>query len=209
MKYSHLLKLIEENELSPEQFAPCMGLSGMTLRRWKEQDPNTELPPMYARSLLEAAKKLHAEKKLSPKSHWIMEIIDQKNSADFEKTIQNLGFSEEFIHSSPANEEKLLEGMSQIGSREVHKANVEKNKKKIISFKKLGKDWKFRITTLLNIIKSKKLTSIDKLAAYGALFYLITVIDLIPDTIPFFGLMDDLTIMGLVTTYYLKRFKSY
>ena len=60
----------------------------------------------------------------------------------------------------------------------------------------------------MNVIKSKKLSSVDKLAAYGALFYLITVIDLIPDTVPFFGLMDDLTIMGLVSAYYLKRFKN-
>jgi uncharacterized membrane protein YkvA (DUF1232 family) len=46
----------------------------------------------------------------------------------------------------------------------------------------------------------------EKLSAYGALFYLITVFDLIPDTIPVFGVLDDFAILGIVTAYYLRKF---
>ena len=49
----------------------------------------------------------------------------------------------------------------------------------------------------------------DKLAAYGALFYLITTFDLIPDTIPVFGLLDDFAILGIVVAYYVQKFPQY
>jgi uncharacterized membrane protein YkvA (DUF1232 family) len=44
----------------------------------------------------------------------------------------------------------------------------------------------------------------DKFIAYGALFYLLTPIDFIPDNIPFLGFFDDFAILGFAATYYMK-----
>jgi len=70
----------------------------------------------------------------------------------------------------------------------------------------LGSEWKYRIKTLLSVTKSKEITRLDKFAAYGALFYLLAPLDLIPDHIPVFGLMDDFFILGIVSLYYANRF---
>ena len=59
---------------------------------------------------------------------------------------------------------------------------------------------------LIQVVKSKELTTLDKLVAYGALFYLLTPFDLIPDNIPIFGLIDDYAILGIAIAYYMKRF---
>ena len=85
---------------------------------------------------------------------------------------------------------------------------VDKQKKKILSFKKLGLEWSERISILTGVIASKKLSALDKFMAYGALFYLVMVFDLIPDTVPVFGMLDDFAILGIAATYYLKRAKS-
>jgi uncharacterized membrane protein YkvA (DUF1232 family) len=72
----------------------------------------------------------------------------------------------------------------------------------------MGREWKKRITTLWKVVRSNKLTHFDKLVAYGALFYLLTPIDFIPDHIPVFGLMDDYLVLGIAVAYYAKNFKE-
>jgi uncharacterized membrane protein YkvA (DUF1232 family) len=42
--------------------------------------------------------------------------------------------------------------------------------------------------------------------AYGALFYLILPFDLIPDSIPVFGYVDDFGILGFAVAYYARKF---
>ncbi len=59
---------------------------------------------------------------------------------------------------------------------------------------------------LTHAIRSKKLSLADKLVAYGGLFYLILPFDLIPDSIPVFGYVDDFGILGFASAYYFKRF---
>lgn len=95
-----------------------------------------------------------------------------------------------------------------IGSQESRRERVNKQKKKILSFKKLGKDWSERISVLTGVVASKKMAALDKFMAYGALFYLVMVFDLIPDTVPVFGLLDDFAILGIAASYYLKRAQS-
>ena len=85
---------------------------------------------------------------------------------------------------------------------------VKENKEKVFSFKKLGEEWTSRIGLLWKVVQSKKLTSLDKMIAYGALFYLLTPIDFIPDHIPFFGLLDDFGVLGIAATYYKTKFSE-
>ncbi|MDE2313589.1 MAG: DUF1232 domain-containing protein [Elusimicrobia bacterium] len=60
----------------------------------------------------------------------------------------------------------------------------------------------------MDVIRSPQLTLTDKLVAYGALFYLITPFDLIPDTIPGIGYLDDFAILSLALLYYERRFRK-
>ena len=54
----------------------------------------------------------------------------------------------------------------------------------------------------------KEFTLTEKFTAYGALFYLITPFDFIPDYTPIFGLVDDYAILGFATVFYLKKFPA-
>jgi uncharacterized membrane protein YkvA (DUF1232 family) len=44
--------------------------------------------------------------------------------------------------------------------------------------------------------------------AYGALYYLLCPLDLIPDNVPVFGLMDDYCVLGLAASHYAKKHKN-
>jgi uncharacterized membrane protein YkvA (DUF1232 family) len=110
------------------------------------------------------------------------------------------------MEQGQSHPDKVLIGLSEIGASPQHQSEVRQNKKEISRFRKLGEEWSRRITTLGAVIRSRKLTQMEKLSAYGALFYLITVFDLIPDTIPVFGVLDDFAILGIVTAYYLRKF---
>ena len=89
-----------------------------------------------------------------------------------------------------------MESVSDIGKKSNHQSEVDSNKSRIFSFKKWSKEWSQRISSLWKVIASPQLTSLDKMVAYGALFYLLTPFDLIPDYIPVFGYLDDFVILG-------------
>lgn len=197
---------MDESRLSPELFAKKLGISGMTLRRWKEESSETELDLIYKKALTEAVYQLVLEGNLAAESKWVQQVLKQSDTLSFQAAIKNIGFSQEMLKTADQNPETLMVGLSQIGASESKKEEVNKSSKKILSFKKMGREWSSRISTLIHVIRSKKLTKIDKLIAYGGLFYLITIFDLIPDHIPVFGLLDDFSVVGLVAAYYLRKF---
>lgn len=206
MNYSLLFKIMEESQLSPELFAKKLGISGMTLRRWKEESAETALDPIYKKALTEAVYQLVLEASLNAESKSVQQVLKQSDTLGFQAAIKTIGFSQEMLKTADQDPETLMVGLSQIGSNESKKEEVNKSSKKILSFKKMGQEWSSRISTLMNVIRSKKLTKIDKLVAYGGLFYLITIFDLIPDHLPVFGLLDDFSVIGLVATYYLRKY---
>lgn len=57
-----------------------------------------------------------------------------------------------------------------------------------------------------------KLTGVELAAFIGAIIYVVSPVDAIPDIIPFVGYLDDLSILGLVLNKYsdaLERYKKY
>jgi uncharacterized membrane protein YkvA (DUF1232 family) len=201
-----LLSLFEEAGLSPEKGAELLGVSGMTLRRWRSQPGRAQLPKVYERAAEEAVHRLIADGKLSASSPLIRSVIESSRALSFQTTLKSLGFSASMLKGSNFQADAIVRGLSEIGGDEARKSEVDHNKKKIFSFAKLGDDWKRRIEGLWTVLQSKDLTLLDKLVAYGALFYLLTPFDLIPDYIPVFGLLDDFAILGLAIVYYAKRY---
>ncbi len=208
MKYSQVISLFEETRLSPEKLAKHLNLSGMTLRRWREEPGNKEIPKLYERAIVEMIYQLIHEGRLSHDSPLVKSLIHEGSLIPFESVIRNMGISDELMHQNQSGAESVVVGLSQIGSHESRKEAVNDNRKKILSFKKISKEWSRRISILLTVIKSKQLTAFEKMAAYGALFYLINPLDLIPDHLPVFGLVDDFSIMGFAVVYYLNRFSK-
>jgi len=208
MRYSHLLSLLEDTDMSPEQLAKRLGISGMTVRRWGEKDPREELPLLYEKALQAVVRQLVAEGQLRLDSSVVKAITVEGANLPIVSADNSLGITQDMLQQAENNPKALMESLSELGANDAKQAEVNQHKKKILSFKKMGKEWTQRISSLLKVLDSDKLHNFDKLVAYGALFYLLCPFDLIPDYIPVFGYMDDFIVLGFAMAYYLKRFPS-
>ena len=178
----------------------------MTLRRLLKRPADTVLPDSYEPLVRKGVYSLILDGRIKPESRVAQEVIRDSPNLSFAAAIHALGFREASMEQGQSHPEKVLIGLSEIGASPQHQNQVQQNKQEISRFRKLGKEWSRRVTMLATVIKSRKLTQMEKLSAYGALFYLITVFDLIPDTIPVFGVLDDFAVLGIVVAYYLQKF---
>ncbi len=208
MTNSQLLILLKETGYSPEELGKQIGLSGMTLRRWMKKAEQTSIPVVYVPAIRETCLRLISEGRLNPASEAVQSILASAlPSGDYAAAIQNLGLDAEFGEDRTISGDRILTGLVQIGAQSKKQADVEKNCGKVFSFKDMGKDWSERISALWTIIHSDTVTLPEKFIAYGALFYLLTPIDFIPDTIPFLGLVDDFAVLGLAAAYYARHLR--
>lgn len=206
MTNSQLLIVLNSTGDSPEEFGRRVGLSGMTIRRWLRKPEGTEVPRVYLPAIREACLSLVGEGRLDPSLPEVQSVLfSMANSAGYQAALWNLGLGESFTEGRPVSRDQILSGLLQIGSQMPKQTDVDAHSSEVSAFKKLGDEWSSRITTLWNIVRSRKLDLPDKFIAYGALFYLLTPVDFIPDNIPFFGLIDDFAILGLAAAYYTRK----
>jgi len=201
-----MLRLADEASLSPEKLGKILGVSGMTLRRWKKAPQGAKLPELYERAFAKGVERLVIDGHIDPNSELAQSTINDSRKLSFQATLKTLGFSDALLKRKGDPNETMIEGISQIGASPSRMKEVEEGKKEIFAVAKLGAEWKKRIQGMWNVIRSPQLTTMDKLVAYGALFYLLTPFDLIPDSIPVFGLLDDYAVLGLAMAYYASRF---
>lgn len=207
MTYAHLFTVLKTSKFSPEQMAKRLGISGMTLRRWRRLPAHQELPALYAKAFVDVVYALIAEGRLPIGSPVAQGVMRQGSWAPFDQAAAHLGVAKELlVKGGRFDAGRVVESLSQIGANDIHKEEVDRHKRMILAFKKMGAEWSLRISRLWTVLQSSELHSFDKLVAYGALFYLLTPFDLIPDYIPVFGFLDDFAILGLAMAYYLKRF---
>jgi uncharacterized membrane protein YkvA (DUF1232 family) len=179
----------------------------MTVRRWMKKSPGEEIPMIYRRAIEDAVCGMITEGILDPSSGIARQIMKAQNQTSFQAVIKSLGLPKDFYTvKNKTNSEQILTGLSRIGSDGVKCTEVKDSIAKIRKYGKLGEEWPKRIAVLLKVILSKTINEVDKLVAFGALFYLIFPFDLIPDYIPVVGLLDDYAILGLAAIYYIKRF---
>jgi uncharacterized membrane protein YkvA (DUF1232 family) len=207
MTYRQMHCILDQLKLSPEEAGQLLGVSGMTLRRWKDMPPDERLPLLYERAFEVGVQQLVKEGRLSADDSVVREIQMDLNTICAQASMRALGILGSFDASADSDpSHSVMVGLSKIGSNPDHVQFVDKNKSKIARFSKMGREWKERIGGLLAAVRSPHLSSLDKFVAYGALFYLLTPVDLIPDNTIFFGLIDDFAILGLAWNYYRERF---
>ena len=206
MRVFHLLALLEEAGLSPEQLATRLGISNMTVRRWMKKPPRTRMPILYNRAMEDAVFELIGEGRLTTDSVVMKKIVAKSETGSFQTILRNLGLSMDFLQNTTgSHRERLIAGLEQIGVSDARRMQVEDNLEKISSFKRLGTDWSSRITVLLKAVRSKKGVPVKKLVAYGALFYLICPLDFIPDYLSVVGYLDDFAMLGLAANFLSGR----
>jgi uncharacterized membrane protein YkvA (DUF1232 family) len=209
MTFNQLRTVLLESHLSPEELAPKLGVASMTIRRWKDEPGKKNLPKAYERSVLEGIYQLLIEGHLNSESDAVQTAISSAPSLSFQAVLKTLGVADDVLKSDSNQEDKMTLALYQIGASEKRKKEVDQAKSKLQVLKKMGQEWTKRISMLMDIIQSKKFTVVDKLVAYGALFYLICPFDLIPDQIPVIGYVDDFAILGFAIAYYLRKFPEF
>lgn len=201
-----MFSLMFETQWSPEMLGNRLGISGMTVRRWRKEPGDQELPRLYSNALATVISELAGEGKLPRESLVVQAAMAETRWAPFDSAAAHLGITWDRLKAGQYSEQKLIESLSDIGGNADRQEEVDRSSQRILSFKNWGTEWKERISSLMRVLQSKELHGFDKLVAYGALFYLVTPFDLIPDYIPVFGYMDDFIVLGLAAAYYLKRF---
>jgi len=202
--FAQLNAVLDETELSPEKLAPIFSVGSMTIRRWQKAPAKKRVPEVHQWNIVESIYKLVHDGVVSTDTGAVREILKSATPGSFEAITKDLGVTHGLLNSSGDQQDKMVLILSQIGVNESHKDEVDGGAQKLSYFKKMGAEWHSRITRLIDVIRSNQLSSIDKLVAYGALFYLITPIDLIPDHIPVIGLIDDFGVLGFAVSYYLR-----
>jgi uncharacterized membrane protein YkvA (DUF1232 family) len=208
-----LFDVIRESGQSYEQFGKRIGLSGMTLRRWRSCDRSENVPDCYHRAIGAGVRQLLQESRISAKTPFVKKLLHHESENGLVNTMKHLGMNLSALDSGKKskghNEHLILDGLAQIGTDEDKRREVDRESTKILSFKKIGREWSRRITLLWKVVRSKDIDILGKIVAYGALFYLVEPFDFIPDHLVGFGYIDDYVILGIAAVYCQKYLKTF
>ena len=205
MQYGQALNVLDRSGLSPERAARELGVSGMTLRRWRSKPKNAPLPEIYRAAIEPLAHRLVGDGILNPEDPAAAAACARPQEP-FQKTLQELGITLQALESPGKSRGIVAKGLARIGENENRQDQVKSSGRMLERLKAMGAEWSSRIGDLTLVMKSNEITALDKLVAFGALFYLICPFDLIPDAIPVIGYADDFIILGIAVLYYRKRF---
>ena len=203
MTYIKLLDCLESTKLSPEDLAPYFSVSNMTLRRW-EGKKDQKIPAGEMEMIINGIFSLIADGYLPMESPEVQNFVENnfRSTSYFNSVMKTLGLSKS-VKSQAAFEDSIVESLNTIGSKSQKQSYVESQLKTLPAYlKKVGKELASRTMTLVEVIKSTEMSKKQKLVAYGALFYLFLPFDLIPDSIPVFGYLDDFAVLGFAVAYY-------
>lgn len=205
MTYREFFALLDETGLSPERAAKRLGVSNMTLRRWRSRPGRQKLSAVHERAFAPVFEEWAADGTLSPRGKAAVPVGRSRESS-FRSVLTSLGFPADVFAAGPGDEQALLAGLSKVGDDPARRRRIDRGSDKLAAFGAMGREWKERVFGLLHVVRSNELLTSEKLVAYGALFYLLTPLDLIPDTVPAVGLLDDFALLGLALLFYRGRF---
>ena len=205
MKLSEVISLLNETNFSPEKITEYISISNSTYRRWLKSDPKSKIPEEYEQNVADGIYKLLIDGFLSYDSTLVNNFLNNHLPKFFQASIGQLNYSEDLFSKDANHQDKIIAILAHLGNSSKVRDRIDNSGDKIKKFLKWGNVWKSNIQFLLDIIKLKSISSLDKLVAYGSLFYLILPFDLIPDQIAVFGYVDDFGIIGFATEYYRKK----
>ncbi len=206
MKLAQLFAMIRKADLSPEQFASYLGISGMTIRRWQEQSPDNEVPELYQVALVKTVEKLILEGFLKVEDEEVLPFLRNRDVDNIKLNLQTLGLDLDELRTLEAkNEADLYSALEKVGESNQRQEQVLSKLSDILNIGNLRVEMKESIKALVQIVKERRHEGRHALVAFGALFYLIAPLDLIPDAVPIFGFIDDFSMLNLSTLYYTAK----
>ncbi len=206
MDYGQVITLLDEARLLPESLSDYIGVSGSTYRRWQKAPAKDQVPAEYLPSIGAGVYRLLQEGKLSHDSPRVSEFLENNLPGYFSAVVGFLGGTADLSSEKSPHDEKIIAALSSLGSSAKIRDKVNGSADFLQMVQSWSADWKHRIRLLLKAVHLPEITLVDKMAAYGALFYLCTPFDLVPDSVPVFGFVDDFGILGFAAAYYSAKF---
>jgi hypothetical protein len=206
MQFKDVIAIFSETGLSPENLAKWIGISNSTYRRWLRNPPAKEFPRSYIPNVSAGVYRLLAGGFLKYGSPPVEAFIRRNTPEYFAAAITALGEAAETMPREMPHEEKVAVVLVNLGTSASARARVDVALDGIRDFAKWGVTWKYNIEKLVGIVQSDKFSAPDKSVAYGALFYLLLPLDLIPSTVPVFGYIDDFGMLCVAMSYYSRKY---
>jgi uncharacterized membrane protein YkvA (DUF1232 family) len=171
---SDLQEFMRHTGRSPEALAKELKLSNMTIRRLLKKAPDTLVADKYHSAL---------DSLSVPSAFSMLQAVAGGSPSSFAELIKEL----ERSGGEVADLEKL-------------KTDVEQKNKDV----NIGWEIKEKVSFVLKGVFSKDLPLKYKALCVGAILYFINPIDLIPDSIPIIGYLDDFAVLTLVMGIIMK-----
>src|SRR5579885_2105979 len=99
MHYRQLLSLLEKADLSPEQAAADLGVSNMTLRRWRSKPERAVLPELYRHAFEPTVQRLVGEGRLHPEDPDVAAALAPTGDS-FQSTLARLGITHDVLENA-------------------------------------------------------------------------------------------------------------
>jgi uncharacterized membrane protein YkvA (DUF1232 family) len=203
--YRDILSLQTESGLSPEGLAAYFKVTNMTLRRWnKRDDLNEAVAAKYLPAIRDGLFKLHREGKLKSKKPAVQKLVQYATPAYFNDVLEQMKINtESYVGFSvgKASVAALAEIGTNYQNQPAEPAEIGGLQRLIKTLKEQGNQFKSEVLALVRFIDSKSGSKNAKMVAIGALVYLVMPMDLIPDSIPGIGLIDDFAFLTLALRY--------
>jgi uncharacterized membrane protein YkvA (DUF1232 family) len=207
MTYAQVLACFELSKLSPEELAHYLGVSNMTIRRWKKR-LTEHVDHSYLAAIYQGILGLVGDGKLDMEHPQVKSILLSKsegyNDRYAKAVLRSFGVTEP-IQVGVTAEAQIQSSLAQSGSILSHQKRVQAAETEIKQFGDRGSDWKEKTDQLWAIVQNSTLSVQDRTIAIGALFYLLMTFDFIPDHLPVFGLLDDFALLGAALDHYRKN----
>ena len=203
MRISHVMELMKETGLSPEDLGERIGVSGMTIRRWARRSPDEVLSSLYADATRWAIYGLVVDGRISSRSqsaNWAFATTDAMAQ---KARLVACGFPSSG-ESGTWDEGEILRALERLGENSENQETVNSKRETIESYRSLGSGWQESIGVTVAAITKTGIPQRARAIAYGALCYLLFPFDLIPDSLAIVGLVDDFSMLSMATAYCQK-----
>jgi len=193
-----VMALMLESKLSPEKFGSRLGISGMTLRRWKTAKRTQMLPKIYQLALIDMIHQLLGEGVLSFRSKVVRKILKSQKDMSGKALVRLLSIPKDCLSG---RDQHVIAALVQMGKSTTNRRLVDKGQKALSKIGKQGACWASALAKLRGILASEESSKHQVDLSYGALFYLLSPVDLILRPIEFFSKMHIFGVLNLVIFY--------
>lgn len=169
---------LEKNGLTPEEFAPHVKISSMTLRRLLKRKPQSAIPEKY---------------------HASLDLLYHRKDQKFLNALSDSGsFSNDSF-------KKLLGEVERDGRRFTDLSKLAQDTKIKLKDRNIAIELRDLVRQMLKTVLSSEENWKYRALCVGALLYFINPFDLIPDSIPVVGYLDDFAVLTLVAGIIAKK----